>query len=449
MAFSFPPGFVWGTATAAYQIEGAVREDGRGTSIWDTFSHMPGKTHNGDTGDVACDHYHRAADDVALMREIGVNGYRFSVAWSRIFPEGRGAVNQKGLDWYERLVEHLLKAGITPYVTLYHWDLPQTLQSKGGWPNRDTAEAFALYAETVSKRLGDRVQHWITHNEPWCAAFLGHFQGEHAPGIQDVSQALGASHHLLVSHGLAAQAIRSTTSRAKVGITLNLTPGEPATDSNADAEATQLFDGFFNRWFLDPLHGRGYPDDMLQLYNLFLPTPSASDVALIAQPLDFLGVNYYFRALIRHDPSNILGFSNVPAAEIPGAEQTAMGWEVSPAGLGTLLARIHRDYAPPAIYITENGAAFEDQLEDGEVHDPQRVQYLHDHFAQAQQAIMQGVPLRGYFVWSLLDNFEWAYGYSKRFGITYVNYATQERILKDSGKWYQRVIGENVLVDAE
>ncbi|MDW8059894.1 MAG: GH1 family beta-glucosidase [Thermomicrobium sp.] len=444
----FPPDFLWGTATAAYQIEGAATEDGRGSSIWDTFSHTPGKTFEGHTGDVACDHYHRWPQDVALMRDLGAQAYRFSIAWPRIFPEGTGPVNERGLAFYDRLVDALLEAGIVPFVTLYHWDLPQALQDRGGWAVRTTSEAFADYAETVARRLGDRVRYWITHNEPWVVAYLGHYEGVHAPGIRDLATAVRVSHELLVSHGLAAQAIRSASPQARVGITLNLSPVLPATDAPGDVEAAQRFDGVLNRWFLDPVFGRGYPADIREFLAPYFEPPE-TDLPLIAQPLDFLGVNYYAPAFVRDaSPEEVpLGIRPLEREELRarGYELTEMGWPVVSDGLEQLLLRLHREYAPSAIYITENGAAYADVLVDGRVQDDRRIAYLAAHFAAARRALAAGVPLAGYFVWSLLDNFEWAYGYSKRFGIVYVDFATLERIPKASYYWYREVIARNAL----
>ncbi|MCM8748747.1 GH1 family beta-glucosidase [Thermomicrobiaceae bacterium CFH 74404] len=446
----FPDGFLWGTATAAYQIEGAVDEDGRGPSIWDTFSHTPGKTFEGHTGDVACDHYHRWPEDVHLMQQLGAPAYRFSIAWPRILPQGTGQVNQRGLDFYDRLVDALLQAEITPFVTLYHWDLPQALQDRGGWAARETAEAFAAYADVVARRLGDRVKHWITHNEPWVVAFVGHFLGVHAPGIQDARIAIQVSHHLLLSHGHAVPAIRAASPDAQVGITLNLSPVRPATEAEEDRLAAQRYDGFLNRWFLDPLFGRGYPQDMLATYGELAPTAQTGDLDAIAVPIDFLGVNYYTPAFVRYDASvlNPLKAILVPPEELQAAgyELTEMGWAIVPDGLYELLIRLQRDFAPSTIYITENGAAFADQLEDGAVRDPKRIAFLHDHFAAAHRALQDGVPLRGYFVWSLMDNFEWAHGYSKRFGLIYIDYETLERIPKESYAWYSEVIRANGLV---
>jgi beta-glucosidase len=439
---SFPSGFLWGTATAAYQIEGAWDEDGKGESIWDRFSHTPGNVQDGDRGDVACDHYRRWRDDIALMRELGLQAYRFSISWPRVLPKGVGAVNQAGLDFYDRLVDGLLEAGITPFVTLYHWDLPQVLQDKGGWANRASAAAFAHYADVVSRRLGDRVKNWITHNEPWCTSFLGYWVGVHAPGIRN-GPALLAAHHVLLSHGQAVPVLRANSPGAHVGITLNFSPAHPASDSEDDRAAARRYDGFFNRWFLDPLYGRGYPADMIELYGSMAPKIPDGDLETIAAPTNFLGVNYYNREVIRDDP----GAPPLRTASVrPEGEYTAMDWEVYPDALCELLMRLHRDYAPGRLYVTENGAAYDDMVApDGGVHDERRTRYLARHFAAAHAAIAEGVPLAGYFVWSLMDNFEWAYGYSKRFGVVYVDYPTQRRVAKDSALFYRDVIARNGL----
>ncbi|HYU77286.1 MAG TPA: GH1 family beta-glucosidase [Ktedonobacteraceae bacterium] len=440
----FPENFLWGVATASYQIEGAATEDGRGESIWDRFCATPGKVLNGDSGLVACDHYHRYREDVALMRELGVKAYRFSIAWPRILPDGRGQVNPAGLDFYDRLVDALLDAGIEPFVTLYHWDLPQALQDElGGWGSRETSYAFANYTDIVSRRLGNRVQKWITLNEPYVSTFMGHETGVMAPGLKDPRLAWQVSHHLLLGHGLAVPILRANSGpQARVGITLSLTPTYAATTSAEDQLAAQFVDGKMNRWFLDPVFKGSYPSDLLTLLGDMAPKTEAGDAGIIAAPLDFLGVNNYYRAIISQGPGGIP--DGIKQIRPEGAEFTEMGWEVYPRGLYDLLTRLHQDYSIPQYFITENGAAFNDTVsEDGHVHDPRRVQYLHDYLLQAQAAIVDGVPLAGYFVWSLMDNFEWAFGYTKRFGIVYVDYPTQRRIIKDSGYGYRDTIAAN------
>jgi beta-glucosidase len=439
----FPTNFAWGTATAAYQIEGAVNEDGRKLSIWDMFSHTPGKTFEGQTGDIACDHYHRYKEDVALMRELGFNSYRFSISWPRILPDGRGEVNEKGLDFYSRLVDELLENGIEPYVTLYHWDLPLALHEEGGWKVRSTAEAFAHYADVVTRRLGDRVKGWITLNEPWVAAVNGYITGEHAPGETDMATGVQAGHHLLLAHGLALPIIRKNMTRpdAEVGITLSMTYVEPGDNSEGAHDLAISVDTISNRWFLDPLFKGEYPDIAQDFLNPMLPM-QPGDMEIISQKIDFLGMNYYFRTL----PVAIEDFVNfkMKMHRPEESQYTAMDWEVYPDGLYKLLTRLHNDYKPAKIFITENGAAFEDRLEQGEngpvVHDPERTSYLMEHFSAAHQALKEGVPLAGYFVWSLFDNFEWSFGTNKRFGVVYLDYPTQRRIVKDSGRWYQKFL---------
>lgn len=439
----FPEGFVWGAATAAYQIEGAYNEGGRGPSIWDTFSHTPGKVRSGDTGDMACDSYHRYPEDIRLIQELGLTAYRFSVSWSRVFPSGYGRPNPEGLDYYKRLVDALYAAGVEPWVTLYHWDLPQALQDRGGWANRDTVAWFGEYAYTMARALGG-VHNWITHNEPWVVAFLGHYTGVHAPGVRNLETALRVSHHLLLSHAEAMEALRAEMPPGgRAGITLNLSPVQPVSDTGSDVEAAGREDGYLNRWFLDPLFRGSYPQDMLEWYGDRAPEPQPGDMERIAAPIDFLGVNYYFRELVRHDPLRM----PVGAAIInPGGRRyTNMGWEVYPEGLHDVLGRLQQYYALPDVYITENGAAFPDTVVEGTVTDPLRQEYIRDHLLWAHRAIESGVPLRGYFAWSLLDNFEWAEGYSKRFGLVYVDFPTQTRMLKSSGEWYARVTREHGL----
>lgn len=449
-AYHFPAGFLWGSATASYQIEGAWDEDGKSESIWDRFAHTPGKIRDASSGDVACAHYHRWPQDIALMRSLNQQAYRFSIAWPRILPDGVGTVNNKGLDFYSRLVDGLLDAGIQPFATLYHWDLPQVLQDRGGWPARSTAAAFAEYADVVTRRLGDRVKNWITHNEPWCASLLSHQMGIHAPGWQDWTAALKAAHHILLSHGWAVPVIRRNSPGAEVGITLNFSPAEPATSSYADYQAARFHDGYFNRWFIDPLYGRRYPADMVYAYKkLGYIEPDMGfvlegDLDAMAVGTDFLGVNYYNRAIIKAADDKT--FMPLPADELANGERTDLGWEVYPDGLYNLLCRLHFDYAAPKIYVTENGAAYSvGPTADGRVHDARRLEFLRGHFLAAHRAIQAGVPLAGFFVWSLLDNFEWGEGYTQRFGIVWVDYATQQRIPKDSALWYKDVIAANAV----
>ena len=442
MDAEFPEDFLWGAATAAYQIEGAWDADGRGPSIWDTFSHTPGRVAGSDTGDVACDHYRRWREDVAVMRDLGLRAYRFSVSWPRVLPRGWGRVNRPGLDFYSRLVDELLGSGITPVLTLYHWDLPQGLQDRGGWANRDTVEAFVEYADAVSAALADRVDLWITHNEPGVVATLGHVTGEHAPGLADAALRPVVAHHLLLSHGLAIPVLRGNRAR-KVGIALDMWPSVPAAESDEDAAAAERWTAHQVGWFLDPLSGRGYPPEILEAYadRGWRPPVRDGDMEAIAEPTDFLGLNYYSRLRVRHDP-DVEPF-RLSIAEGVG-ERTEMGWLVDPDGLEDVLRWIHRSHAPAELYVTENGAAYPDVLsEDGRVHDERRVAYLRAHFERAARAIEAGVPLRGYFVWSLLDNFEWAHGYSKRFGIVRVDYESQARTIKDSGYFLRDVIASN------
>lgn len=443
----FPDHFLWGAATSAYQIEGAHDRDGKGESIWDRFAHTQGRIWNGETGDRACDHYHRYREDIGIMADLGLQAYRFSISWPRIFPSGGGKANRQGLDFYRRLVEELQQHKIKAVPTLYHWDLPQALQDKGGWLNRDTARYFAEYGACLFEQLDLPVELWITLNEPWVVAILGHAFGIHAPGLDDFKAAITAGHHLLLGHGLAVQAFREVRQADEpIGITLNLAPVEPLTDSKSDREAAYRSDGFMNRWFLDPLFKGYYPSDMVDLYhrNFNLTAFSRDDLKIIAEPIDFLGINNYTRVLVEGggDENAFMGNPVNP----PDADYTEMGWEVYPRGLYNLLTRIHRDYGPLPLYVTENGAAFNDQPgKDGTVNDPQRVSFLQNNLKYCLQAIEEGVPLRGYFAWSLLDNFEWAFGYSKRFGLVYVDFTTLERYPKESAYWYKKVISRNGL----
>lgn len=442
---AFPPDFLWGAATSAYQVEGAVHEDGRAPSVWDRFSSVPGATYQGETGEIAADHYHHMEEDVALMAELNLNAYRFSLSWPRILPQGTGAVNERGLDFYDRLVDALLARGIRPLATLYHWDLPVALQDRGGWLNRDTAYAFADYAEVVARRLGDRVEWWLTHNEPWCSAYLGFALGIHAPGLRDQQLAVKAGHLILLSHGLSVPRLRAhLSSQAQVGIALDFYPVYAADDRPETLLAVKQADTFRNRWFLDPLFRGSYPGNLFTDLGVIPPPIHADDFSIISTPIDFLGVNYYSRMLVRgsEDPANIaeqtVPFHNYEAIErIPGASYTEMGWEIFPDGLANILTRIHREYAPKALVVTESGAAFDDHLEgNNHIHDLQRIDFLRAHIQTVARVILQGVPIKGYIVWSFLDNFEWSEGYRKRFGLVYVDYPTQRRIIKDSGRWY-------------
>jgi beta-glucosidase len=432
---TFPRDFTWGAATAAYQIEGATEVDGRGESIWDRFSGTPGNVANGDTGEPACEHYFRWRDDVELMRALGLQGYRFSISWPRIQPGGRGPANPKGVDFYRRLIEGLREREIEPLVTLYHWDLPQRLQDDGGWTSRDTADRFAEYAALMFDELGDSVETWVTHNEPWVAAFLGYAYGSKAPGLQDWRGALAASHHLLLSHGRAVSAFRSTGRAGQIGITLDLT------QVYGDPEAARRLDGHRNRWFLDPLLRGGYPADTVDLYEeRFGPLEFVrrDDLEQIAEPIDFLGVNFYQPAVVRIADREPLGLELMET----NGRQTAMGWRVEPNTFTALLVRLKRDYGDIPLVITENGAAFDDPPLDGHpiVEDPERVAYLREHIAAVEHAIDSGVDVRGYYVWSLFDNFEWEHGYASRFGIVHVDFGSQRRTPKRSALWYRDLI---------
>lgn len=432
LALAFPANFVWGVATSAFQIEGAAAEDGKGASIWDEFCRLPGVIADGSSGNIACDHYHRWSEDLDLIASLGVNAYRFSVSWPRVRPDGEGAWNANGLDFYERLVDGLLERGVKPYLTLNHWDLPAQLQRKGGWHNRDTVDRFVEYALAVNARLGDRVQAITTHNEPWVISVLGHKRGVFAPGLKSRAVAMQAAHHLLLSHGMALNALREQGCKSKLGIVLNLSPMHPATDSAEDLSKAVIEDGLLLRWYMDPLFKGHYPVDVLEHLGADAPRVQSGDMDIISTPMDFLGINYYSRSVV-----SAAGPWDV---HVSGRDVTDMGWEVYPEGLTELLLRVHNDYAVPPIYVTENGGAFKDHLVDGGVHDPLRKDYIVRHIAAVSEAIRQGVHMAGYMVWSLLDNFEWASGYEKRFGIVHVDYATQKRTLKDSALWYRSFI---------
>jgi beta-glucosidase len=442
LARRFPVHFLWGAATASYQIDGAVNEDGRGSSIWDDFANTPGKTYQGQSGQVAADHYHRIEEDTDLMVQLGLGAYRFSIAWPRILPEGRGAINEAGLDFYDRLVDTLLAKGIEPFVTLYHWDLPSPLERAGGWLNRATAYAFADYAEIVTRRLGDRVANWITLNEPWCSAYLGYGIGVHAPGLNDRQSAIDAAHHLLLGHGLAVPRMRAhLPSSAQVGITLILTQIYGADERTETTRDVELANEFNNGWFLDPIYRGAYPERLFEHMALNPPPIQEGDLNIISAPLDFLGVNNYSRILIRGARTQPLADRCEYVSPVPNACYTDMGWEIYPNGLRDLLVNVGRNYPVGKLYVTENGAAFPDVWDGGDtVSDPGRVAYLHAYISACAEAIEQGAPLCGYFVWSLMDNFEWSEGFAKRFGVVYIDYPTQRRVIKESGHWYAALL---------
>ncbi len=433
-SISFPRNFLWGSATSSFQIEGATDEDGRSESIWDRFCKQQDAIADNSNGNVACDHYHRYKEDVQLLSSLGLQAYRFSIAWPRVIPAGTGAINQKGLDFYDRLVDELLNANISPYATLYHWDLPQILEDKNGWVNRDTAYAFADYTKAVVDRLGDRVASWATLNEPFVSASLGYKTGEHAPGRKSPTDSFAAAHHLLLAHGLAMPVIREFAPKSDAGIVLNFTPCYPATDSAEDKKAANTTDGWDNRWYVEPIAGLGYPADAVEALGWDQKEIQPDDLNIISTPIDFLGINYYTRQLQRADGKE-------PVKPLP---QTDMGWEIYPQGIYETLTRLHNSHGFKKYFITENGAAFADNADESDfVDDQNRVDYFHDHLQQVHRAIQSGVPVNGYFAWSLFDNFEWAFGYEKRFGLVRVNYETLERVPKASALWFGEVAKSN------
>jgi len=445
----FPENFIWGAATASYQVEGAWNKHGKGESTWDRFTHTPGKIRNNDTGDVADDHYRLWKKDIGHMKKLGLKAYRFSISWPRVFPNGRGKINQKGLDFYNKLVDSLLDANIIPFITLDHWDLPQVLEDEGGWSVRSTVDAFIEYTDLMTRTLGDRVKNWITHNEPAVVAWMGYGTGIHAPGLKDYKLAVPASHHLLLSHGLAVPVIRSNSSGAEVGIVLDVWWRQAASNSKADLDLMRREDGLLVRWFLDPLYGQGYPSDQIESFTRMGALPNGlnfvqpGDMDVISVPTDFLGLNYYSRNVYRanvpdNDPPTVFTQPKSPET------WTEINWEVYPDGLTHVLERLYTNYQTPKIYITENGASYSTPPDGkGNVSDEHRINYLRTHFVAMHRALEAGVPLAGYFLWSLLDNFEWSWGYMQRFGIIWVDYETQKRYIKDSGKWYRNVIKKN------
>ncbi len=441
----FPDGFLWGAASSAYQIEGAWNADGKGPSIWDSFSHQPGRIAGGHTGDMACDHYHRYRQDVDLIAELSLNAYRFSISWPRVLPSGWGTANQAGLDFYDRLVDALLAHGIRPFVTLFHWDLPQALQDRGGWDQPDTCAVFGEYASRMGSLLGDRVKDWITLNEPLSVVTQGYLQGVHAPGMRDPQLAFRVTHRLNLAHAEAVRALRAAVAGARVGISHVSVPVHPASDSNSDAATARWVDGLANRWFWDPSLKGQYPREVLEELGPLAPEIKADDLRKLAEPIDFFGHNSYKRILVAHDPHAPLTKARTLAGPGP---KTAMGWEIYPEHLYESLLRIHREYHGIDIVITENGVAFPDVLNNGSVCDPERTDYVFVHLQAAERALADGVNLRGYFYWSLLDNFEWAAGYAPRFGLVYVHYATQERIIKASGRAFAKWARQNSIGSA-
>ncbi len=441
LAKRFSDQFLFGVATAAYQIEGAVSVDGRGPSIWDTFSHTTGKVVNDDNGDVACDHYHRWQSDLDLIQSLGLKAYRFSIAWPRIFPAGAGEVNPAGLHFYSQLIDGCLSRGIKPFATLYHWDLPQALQDNGGWANRDTATAFATYAKTIAEQFGDRLETLVTFNEPWCSAYLGNLYGIHAPGLQDRGVALAAVHHQNLAHGLAVQAIKQTRPELPVGLVLNAQSVYP--DSPQDTDAVLRHRAFHNGIFFDPVFKGQYPQSIVETCADLLPQGWQADLATINQPLDFWGLNYYTPSRVKEKPvrskTSTFPFTD-SAGPLPGAELTDIGWEICPPSISDLLIELHESYTLPPCYITENGACFNDGKVDGSIDDQRRIDYVAGHLGAVADAIDAGVDIRGYFLWSLLDNFEWAEGYTMRFGAVHVDYETQVRTIKQSGHWYSALV---------
>ncbi len=454
-AIDFPNDFAWGAATAAYQIEGAAHEDGRGESVWDRFSHTEGKVANGHTGDVACDHYHRVEADVKLMADLGLQTYRFSVAWPRVMPDGRSKVNRAGLDWYHRLVDLLLDNDITPCPTLFHWDLPTGLEDIGGFRNRDTVSWFADYGALMAQELGDRVTMWATFNEPWCYAYLGHATGVHAPGLRDDRAAVTVAHHQLLAHGLALQAMRAERDGLALGIVINPSGVVAEGSPTADADEMRMIDGIHNRWWFDATLRGEYPADVIERYGPLAEAIQPGDLDTISQPLDWIGINYYFDNLVRQAADQTSHMAEYPT--VIGTEPTPtrtihtdMGWPITPDGLTDLLIRLDHDYPNlPPVYITENGAAYDDPVENGRCADPRRIDYLDLHLRAVRAAIDEGVDIRGYYQWSLLDNFEWALGYDKRFGIVHVDFDTLERTPRDSARWYAEVIRRNGLPERE
>ncbi len=446
MVIKFPDNFLWGAATASYQVEGYPLENGAGMSTWHTFSHTPGNTVNGDTGDIACDHYHKYSEDITLMKSLGLKAYRFSIAWPRIFPSGTGKVNLKGIDFYDKLIDELLDANIIPFVTLYHWDLPQALQDRGGWANKEIVGWYADYVDFIFQKLGDRVKNWITLNEPWIVSFYGHFYGTDAPGMKNVYTAFTTFHNQLKAHSKAVEIFRQENMDGKIGVSLSNNYYKPATTNEEDILATQRMHAFANySLFLDPVFFGRYPKILQNVIETYLPRDYEKDLDEIKREIDFVGINYYRGHSVKYDKSQFLDAKLMKI----GLKETGIGWEIFPRGLYEILNGVQKEYKPKELYVTENGSAFEDKVINDHVHDDERIEFLRDHLIEANNSIKEGVNLKGYFVWSLMDNFEWAYGYSKRFGIIYVDYKTQKRIVKDSGIYYSKIIKNGGILKSE
>ncbi len=444
--FQFPKDFLWGVSTSDYQIEGAASKYGKGETYWDRFSRTPGRINNNDSAEIACDHYHKYVEDIQIMKELGIKSYRMSISWARVFPEGKGVPNNAGMDFYNKVIDELLKNNIIPIITLHHWGFPQKLQDIGGWTNRETAEYYREYVEYIFKQLGDRVHTWITHNEPIGTSYFGYYKGIHAPGVRDFSASILATHNILLSHGLAVNTFRQTGLKGEIGITLNVHPTFPASDNQKDIIASDRMDKYFNNWFQDAIFKGSFPaglEDFFRSKGAMIPELNSDDLNLIQQPVDFLGVNYYYPHFVSYN-SDAWPFEAEISTSRPYNQNTDTGWEIFPEGLYISLKKLVKEYGDIKIIITENGAAFNDLINRyGSIEDNRRIDFLHRHISQVHKSIQEGINIKGYYIWSLMDNFEWTYGYSQRFGLVYIDYKTLRRQIKDSGYWYRDLIANN------